>query len=71
MRGQHIMLANDIRLTPLALHGQQVTLGIEAPPERALRRGKDLRRKEVISPDGPEGDLSSAVPRRKKSSGVP
>ncbi|HEU5382550.1 MAG TPA: carbon storage regulator [Ktedonobacteraceae bacterium] len=44
--GQHLIIAGTIRLTILKIKGQQVKLGIEAPPDVVILRGELTPREE-------------------------
>ena len=41
--GEEIVIADNIRVTVVAIRGNQVRLGFEAPPEVAIQR-EELRR---------------------------
>lgn len=46
--GQHLVVAGNIRITILKVRGDQIKLGIEAPPEVAILRGELLERSQTI-----------------------
>ena len=59
IRGQQIILADDIRLTLRALHGQHVMFGREALSERTIQRGKRLEKHGMIALDESESDAGT------------
>lgn len=48
-RGERIVIGDNIELTVIAIHGQRVQLGVNAPRNVAVRRDELLER------SGPEG----------------
>lgn len=59
IRGQQLILADDMCLTLPALRGQHVTPGREVPPERTIRRGKRLEKHGAIALDESESDADT------------
>jgi len=47
--GQSITIAGDVRVTVQAIRGQQVRLGIEAPPEIPILRQELLLKKPAVA----------------------
>jgi carbon storage regulator len=47
---QSIAIGEDVRVVVVGIERDKVTLGVVAPPERAIRRSNEPMRKSVTSP---------------------
>jgi carbon storage regulator len=52
-RGEEIVIAGNIRLTVVAIHGNQVRLGVEAPRNVSVQREELCRRAENFGAKAP------------------
>jgi carbon storage regulator len=52
-RGEEIVIAGNIRLTVVAIHGSQVRIGVEAPRNVSVQREELCRRAEGRGPVAP------------------
>lgn len=47
--GERIVIDGNITVTVIEIRGQQIQLGIEAPPEIPIRREEVLAKKEMVA----------------------